>query len=117
MMREHQTPSEENIVLVGSKDVIKYVQAVQTQAQYNQEIIIKARGRNIGLAVDVSEIVTSKENKFLQGWHKELVITGTHKGNRGHDGDRVSFIEITIQKTIGEIDHETNKEEGSSILR
>ena len=103
--------NDENTVFVGNKHMIKYVQAIQTQAQRNKEIIIKARGRNISIAVDVAEIVTSSTNKFLTGWEKKSVRTGT---NGKDEYDRVSFIEIIIQKTTeGGIDHEhtQNKED------
>ncbi len=49
--------AEENTVYVGKKPIMNYVLAVVTQFNSGSEmVIIKARGRSIGRAVDVAEV-------------------------------------------------------------
>jgi DNA-binding protein len=93
---------KDNIIYVGKKDLMAYVLAVTTQAGMNDEIKIKARGRSINKAVDVSQISI---NRFLKEWK----ITGTQIGTEERPADpehpqersgpqRISFIEITMSK-------------------
>ncbi|MFH1443462.1 MAG: DNA/RNA-binding protein AlbA, partial [Candidatus Micrarchaeota archaeon] len=56
---------DKNIIYVGKKDTMAYVLAVVTQ--FNQginELHVKARGRSISKAVDISQIV---KNRFMPG--------------------------------------------------
>lgn len=95
----------DNTVFVGKKEVVKYILAVATQATKNDIIIIKARGRDISKAVDISQMAI---NRQLQGWEVSDVKVGTdERPYTPREGDdpkhrrdtvRVSFIEITIVK-------------------
>ena len=95
--------ADENCVYIGKKPTKGYVFAVQTQAQKQIEIRIKARGRNISKAVDVSQIAL---DRFLEGWILKGVSIGTEiRPAREEDEtdteprpERVSFIEIVINK-------------------
>ncbi len=50
--------ADENTVYIGKKPTMNYVLAVVTQFNSgSNEVVIKARGRSIGRAVDVAEIV------------------------------------------------------------
>ena len=92
----------DNTVYVGSKDAKTYVFAVTTQANMNNQIFIKARGRSISRAVDVSQISI---NRFLKDWKIKEVKIGTEErpitnehDDSGKELQKVSFIEIEIIK-------------------
>ncbi|KUO41013.1 MAG: hypothetical protein AVW06_04870, partial [Hadesarchaea archaeon DG-33-1] len=64
-MAEKEKKVAENAVFIGIKPVMNYVLAVITQFNMGSgEVTLKARGKAISRAVDVSEIV---RNRFLQG--------------------------------------------------
>lgn len=50
----------DNIIFVGSKAPMNYVIAVLTEFKSNNEVVIKARGRAIGKAVEIAELVRKK---------------------------------------------------------
>jgi len=55
----------ENVVLVGKKPVMSYVLAVVTQFGAGAtEVVLKARGKAIGKAVDITEVA---RRRFLAG--------------------------------------------------
>jgi DNA-binding protein len=62
----------------------------------SNKVVLKARGRAISKAVDVSEIV---RNKFIQGLNLDDIKTGTEEVKR-EDGSvsNVSSIEIYMSK-------------------
>jgi len=89
--------ADENVVFVGKKGTMSYVLAVVTQMnQGAKEVQIKARGRAISRAVDVSEIV---KNKFVIGAKINDIKISTEEV-RTEDGSplKVSAIEITVSK-------------------
>ena len=90
---------EDNCVYIGDKETNVYVFAVQTQAQINSEVIIKAYGKNISKAVDVAQISI---NRFLVGWIQKDVSTGTEKKTVRKDDmeliEKFSYINITLVK-------------------
>jgi DNA-binding protein len=98
----------DNIIYIGKKPTTAYILAVATQAAQNDSIRIKARGRSISTAVDISQISV---NRQLKDWKVGSVTVGTEerpytpregedpKGRKAGDMQRVSFIEITIQKS------------------
>ncbi len=85
-----------NIVYIGKKPVMTYVLAVLSAFKANpEEIIIKARGRNISTAVDVSEVT---RNNYLSDITNTVTL-GTEKLEGEEGGTRnVSTIEITLRK-------------------
>lgn len=95
----------DNIVFVGKKEVVKYILAVATQAHMHDKIILKARGRDISKAVDVSQMAIHRQ---LQGWTVDKVNVGTEErpytpregeeNKRKRDTIRVSFIELELLK-------------------
>jgi DNA-binding protein len=52
--------SDDNVIFVGAKAPMNYVIAILTEFKKNREVIIKARGRTIGKAVEAAEIVRKK---------------------------------------------------------
>ncbi|MBU7013633.1 MAG: DNA-binding protein Alba [Theionarchaea archaeon] len=89
---------DEDVVYIGRKPVMSYVLAAVTQFNTgnSNKVVLKARGRAISKAVDVSEIV---RNKFIQELNVDDIKTGTEEVKR-EDGSvsNVSSIEIYMSK-------------------
>ncbi len=86
----------ENVVFIGTKPVMNYVLAVITQ--FNEgtgDVILKARGRAISIAVDVAEIT---RNRFLQGLEVKNIEIGTEEVTGERGTSNVSTIEISLGK-------------------
>jgi len=91
--------AKDNVIYVGKKEAMSYVLAVITQFNNGaSEVIIKARGRMISMAVDVAEIV---RNKFLIDVKIKSITTSTEEMT-SDDGRRskVSAIEIVLSKQV-----------------
>lgn len=93
-----QEVKDEDVVYIGRKPVMSYVLAAVTQFNTgnSNKVVLKARGRAISKAVDVSEIV---RNKFIQELNIDDIKTGTEEVKR-EDGSvsNVSSIEIYMSK-------------------
>lgn len=87
---------KDNIVYVGQKATMAYVLAVTTQLKNgNKKITIKARGKAISRAVDVSEIFRNKVNT-------DTTISDIRTGTEEVETDqgqrlKVSYIEIDLR--------------------
>jgi len=90
---------KDNSIYIGSKPFMNYVTGVimQFTTKGASEVLVKARGKFISRAVDVSE-VTSK--RFLVGQieTKNISITSEEFTNREGKQVRVSSIEIVLIK-------------------
>jgi DNA-binding protein len=88
---------ETNTIFIGKKNTMAYVLAVITQFnQGAEEVVIKARGKTISKAVDVSEIV---KNKFVNTLKVKNIIISTEEIITGNDTPmKVSAIEIQLLK-------------------
>ncbi|MFH0949305.1 MAG: DNA-binding protein Alba [Candidatus Aenigmatarchaeota archaeon] len=87
----------ENVIFVGKKPLMVYVLSVMTQFSNGQdEIMLKARGKSVGKAVDIAEIV---RNKFLTNASVKNIKIGTEQiVAENKDKFNVSTIEITMKK-------------------
>ena len=86
---------ENNIIFVGEKPTMTYVFAVTTQAENQNKIIIKARGRVISKAVDIALISI---NKYCTTFNINEINVGTDEYiDEKQDKIRVSFIEIILK--------------------
>jgi len=87
-----------NVIFVGEKPLMNYVTGVVMQftTQSSDEVIIKARGKFISKAVDISEVTM---NRFLDNINIKNIKTGSEdfKNKEGRQV-RVSFVEITMGK-------------------
>jgi DNA-binding protein len=95
--KSEKKKAADNVVFVGRKPTMSYVLAVITQFNDNmKEVHIKARGRSISRAVDVSEIV---KNRFLGDVKVKSIETGTEE-RVVEDGNKinVSTIDLTLVK-------------------
>lgn len=89
----------DNILFVGEKPFMNYVTGavMQFTTKNAQEITIKARGKFISRAVDISEVVTKR---FLDGTVdvKDIKINSEDFKNKEGKDVRVSTIEITLAR-------------------
>ena len=89
--------AEENTVYIGKKPTMNYVLAVVTQFNSgSEEVVIKARGKSIGRAVDVAEIV---RHRFIPDSKVKDIEISTEKitGEEGRTAN-VSSIEIFLTR-------------------
>jgi len=94
---EDSTRSERNIIYVGLKPLMVYVTATLTQLAIQPTVIIKARGKRITQAVDVSQMIVKRMNAM------GFVISDVRIASdslTSQDGKlrNVSTIEIDISK-------------------
>jgi len=87
----------DDTIFVGKKPSMAYVLAAITQfSSGKNEIIIKARGKSISKAVDVSQII---KNKFIPEIKFSKIEIGTDQlETESKDKINVSTIEITLNK-------------------
>ena len=57
---ESKVPEERNVIYVGTKPIMSYVAATLTQLSTFPVITIKARGKRITQAVDVSQMIVKR---------------------------------------------------------
>lgn len=88
-------------VYIGKKEMINYVLA--TVMNLNSDLakaIIKARGKSIGMAVDVAEVVRRKyvRNAVINDIKIGTELLDSHRGGKAP----VSFIEIHMTRPPGD---------------
>ena len=89
--------AEDNSVFIGNKPFMNYVTGVVMQftTKGAEEVIVKARGKFISRAVDVSEVASKR---FLEGkvTVKDIKIDSEEFKNKEGKQVRVSTIELTL---------------------
>ena len=89
---------EQHVVYIGRKPVMSYVLAVITSFNMPdvKEVVLKARGRSITIAVDAAEIT---RRRFMNTLEVDKINIGTEEltGEEGRPR-AVSFIEITLKR-------------------
>ena len=89
----------DNVIFVGTKPFMNYVTGVVMQftTKGATEVIVKARGKFISRAVDVTQVATKR---FLQDMIeiKNISIDSEDFENKEGKNVRVSTIEITLVK-------------------
>lgn len=90
---------KDNSIFIGGKPFMNYVTGVVMQftTKNADEVIVKARGKFISRAVDVSEVASKR---FLEGNAvvKDIKIDSEEFQNKEGRNVRVSTIEITLIK-------------------
>ena len=90
---------KDNNIFVGGKPFMNYVTGVVMQftTKNADEVIVKARGKFISRAVDISEVATKR---FLTGQAelKEVKIDSEEFENKEGKQVRVSTIEIVLSR-------------------
>ena len=91
--------AEDNSIFIGNKPFMNYVTSVVVQftTKGAEEVIVKARGKFISRAVDVSEVAMKR---FMKGQIdlKGIAIDSEEFKNKEGQDVRVSTIEITLAK-------------------
>ncbi len=89
----------DNSIFIGGKPFMNYVTGVVMQftTKGAKEVIVKARGKFISRAVDVSEVATKRFLKD-QSEVKEIKIDSEEFKNKEGKEVRVSTIEILLGK-------------------
>ena len=91
--------AEEHSIFIGGRPFMNYVTAVVMQftAKNADQVVVKARGKFISRAVDVSEVATKR---FLEGQADvgNIKIDSEEFQNKEGKQVRVSTIEITLTK-------------------
>ena len=89
----------DNSIFIGNKPFMNYVTSIVMQFTTKEasEVIVKARGKFISRAVDVSEVATKR---FLTD---QIDVKGINIGSEGFENEdgkniRVSTIEIVLTK-------------------
>jgi len=91
--------SEDNIIFIGTKPFMNYVTSIVIQftTKNASEVIVKARGKFIARAVDVSEVAMKR---FLQDQIEVKTININSEEFKNPEGRevRVSTIEIILKR-------------------
>ena len=98
--RERTEMPLDGIIYVGKKGVMSYVWAVVTQFNNGaKDVHMKARGRSISKAVDVSQIV---KNRFIPGLvFKQINLTTEELQSEDGSMSKVSSMEIVMDRPPG----------------
>ena len=86
---------ETNSVYIGAKPFMKYVTAAVLKMNALPEVIIKARGKWISRAVDVSEVI---KNSFVRDSEVKNIKIGSETFKDKNKKQRISTMEITLGK-------------------
>ena len=89
--------TDSNVVYIGRKPVMSYVLAVMMHLNTPnaKNVVLKARGRAITIAVDVAEI---SRRRFMDTLTIENIEIGTEElAGEGGRTRAVSFMEITLK--------------------
>jgi len=99
-MAETTKEKKDNIIFIGEKPFMNYVTGVihQFNAENEQEVAIKARGKFISKAVDTAEVSTKKFLKEQNIKVKDIKINSEEFMNKEGRKVNVSTIEITLTK-------------------
>ena len=97
--KQEMNKTDEHTVFIGEKPFMNYVTGVVMQftTQGADEIVVKARGKFISKAVDITEVATKRflENQIQV---RDIKINSEEFKNKEGKTVRVSTIEITINK-------------------
>ena len=94
--KTERTIRDDNVVLVGDKEIGAYVLALTKQkALGNMTVVLRARGKYISKAVDVEEVA---KNNYMQNLKVKSVKFYTDVlQNKDKRDTRVSAIEIILE--------------------
>ena len=100
MTSDQAAGEKDNSIYVGDKPFMNYVTAIIMQfTTHEQEtVVVKARGKYISRAVDISEMA---EKDFLKEVVEIAAINTDSELVRNREGEevRVSTIQLTLKKT------------------
>jgi len=87
-----------NVIFIGKKPIMTYVNATLTLLSNESTVTVKARGRNITIAVDVSQMIVKRMNAV--GYRVSSVRIFSEKMTSLDRKERnVSVMEIDVSRT------------------
>ncbi len=97
---KEKTVDDESVVYIGTKPFMNYVTSVVMQftTKKKNEVTVKARGKFISRAVDVSEVVRKKFLKEQDIKIRDIKIDSEEFENKEGKKVNVSTMEITLTK-------------------
>jgi len=96
---QEKKAQDDNVVYIGSKPFMNYVTSVVVQftTQNRSEVVVKARGKFINKAVDISEVVRRRFLKDKKISIKDIQIDSEEFENKEGKKVNVSTIEISLK--------------------
>ncbi|MFB5624677.1 MAG: DNA-binding protein, partial [Nitrosopumilus sp.] len=92
-----KVPEERDVIFVGTKPIMTYVSATLTQLSTRPTVTIKARGKRITQAVDVSQMIVKRMNSV--GYViSDVRISSDSLTSQDGKQRNVSTMEIDISK-------------------
>ena len=91
------SPEDRNVIFVGTKPIMTYVSATLTQLSTRHTVTIKARGKRITQAVDVSQMIVKRMNTVGYVISDVRILSDSLTSQDGKTRN-VSTIEIDITK-------------------
>jgi len=95
--RREAEPRDRSVVLIGVKPIMTYVTATLTQLATLPKITIKARGKRITQAVDVSQMIVKRMNTVGYEISDVRIASDSFTGEDGKNR-KISTMEIDIIK-------------------
>ena len=90
-------PEERDVIFVGTKPIMTYVSATLTQLSTRETVTIKARGKRITQAVDVSQMIVKRMNSVGYSISDVRISSDSLTSQDGKQRN-VSTMEIDISK-------------------
>jgi DNA-binding protein Alba len=95
--KPYHDPEERDVIFVGTKPIMTYVSATLTQLSTRHTVTIKARGKRITQAVDVSQMIVKRMNTVGYVVSDVRILSDSLTSQDGKTRN-VSTIEIDITK-------------------
>ena len=92
-----KTPEERDVIFIGTKPIMTYVSATLTQLSTRSTVTIKARGKRITQAVDVSQMIV-KRMDYVGYVISDVRISSDSLTSQDGKLRNVSSMEIDISK-------------------
>ena len=96
-MNEEGSTRERNVIFVGTKPIMTYVTATLTQLASQPTVTIKARGKRITQAVDVSQMIVKRMDTVGYTVSAVRIASDSLTSQDGKQRN-VSTIEIDVTK-------------------
>ena len=96
-LETRHNPEERDVIFVGTKPIMTYVSATLTQLSTRHTVTIKARGKRITQAVDVSQMIVKRMNTVGYVISDVRILSDSLTSQDGKTRN-VSTIEIDITK-------------------
>jgi len=97
LIQTKHDPEERDVIFVGTKPIMTYVSATLTQLSTRHTVTIKARGKKITQAVDVSQMIVKRMNTVGYVISDVRILSDSLTSQDGKLRN-VSTIEIDITK-------------------